>query len=164
MNLPHSHSTQGICVTVIFQGHIFHGSNLSQPFFFLRPFHLLIQELDRLEMEVKRLEKQKAELLNAFKKQLKLIDILKVRNRILHCAYTHTLMFNYQHPSDLPQHSSTPILSRRHLFTEVLPLAHTGVTPPFLQRQKVHMEAARMLAFTEEEFTKALGVGGAGGE
>lgn len=55
---------------------------------------------DRLDANVRKLERQKSELLTAFRKQLKLIDILK--------------------------------------------------------RQKVHMEAARLLSFTEDEFMKLV--------
>ncbi|CAM9409213.1 unnamed protein product, partial [Hapterophycus canaliculatus] len=57
-------------------------------------------EITRLEGQCQRLERQKLELLSAFKKQLKLIDVLK--------------------------------------------------------RQKFHVEAARSLAFTEEDFVKTL--------
>ena len=61
------------------------------------------QEKERLVIENRRLSKHRADLVNAFKKQMKLIDVLK--------------------------------------------------------RQKLHLEAAKMLSFTEEEFAKTLEYG-----
>ena len=57
-------------------------------------------KVSELEARIRDLEKQRGDILNAFRKQIKLIDILK--------------------------------------------------------RQKIHLEAARLLTFTEEEFMKTL--------
>ena len=61
------------------------------------------QEKERLVSDNRRLSKHRADIVNAFKKQMKLIDVLK--------------------------------------------------------RQKLHLEAAKMLSFTEEEFAKTLEYG-----
>ena len=61
------------------------------------------RDLDKVTEENRRLEKQRNELLQAFKKQMKLIDVLK--------------------------------------------------------RQKMHIESAKLLAFTEDEFVKTLELG-----
>lgn len=63
------------------------------------------KDRDKLQGQIRKLDRQKAELLAAFRKQLKLIDVLK--------------------------------------------------------RQKLHMEAARLLAFTEDDFMKVVSWGDA---
>jgi len=66
------------------------------------------REVDRLQSEVQKLGRQRSELVNAFKKQMKLIEVLK--------------------------------------------------------RQRAHMEAARVLSFTEDEFIRVLELGDRLGE
>jgi len=75
------------------------------------------QKLDDLISKNKKLEKQKGELMVAFKKQMKLIDVLK-RQKVIYAFVSET---------------NTNILSLQ-----------------------MHLEAAKLLSFTEEEFLKAL--------
>lgn len=69
--------------------------------------------------ENKRLEKQKTELMTAFKKQLKLIDILKRQKAV-------------------------------YLWLNLLSVTSTWFCV------QMHIEAAKLLSFSEEEFVKAL--------
>jgi hypothetical protein len=78
---------------------------------------------------VKQLEKQRTELIDGFKKQMKLIDVLK-RQKV---------------KEDI---SSTN--SRCSFLTFLFLLCSLSIT------SQIHLEAARLLAFTEEEFLKTL--------
>lgn len=74
--------------------------------------------------ENRQLEKQRAELMTGFKKQLKLIDILKRQKVTFYaCQILCGSLSNHIPP------------------------------PPVIQ---MHIEAAKVLSFTEEEFIKAL--------
>ncbi|XP_042342274.1 testis-expressed protein 9 isoform X2 [Plectropomus leopardus] len=87
------------------------------------------QSKENLQAENKMLKKQKAELIVGFKKQLKLIDILrrqKVRVSVSHTLLIHTL-FTFK------------LKSKLTLFSV-----------------QMHFEAAKLLSFTEDEFMKAL--------
>ena len=72
------------------------------------------------------LEKQRVEIIAAFKKQIKLIDILK-RQKVLFATIL--------------------------LIVTILHRIGQPITPVVIQ---IHLEAARLLSFTEEEFMKTL--------
>nr|XP_033478999.1 testis-expressed protein 9 isoform X2 [Epinephelus lanceolatus] len=91
------------------------------------------QSKENLLAENKMLKKQKAELIVGFKKQLKLIDILKrqkVRVSISFTLLIHTLL----------------IIQSKCSRTNFL----------FCFSVQMHFEAAKLLSFTEDEFMKAL--------
>lgn len=86
------------------------------------------QSKENLLAENKTLKKQKAELIVGFKKQLKLIDVLK-RQKV---------------------RESLPHLINK--LNELLIATARFV----LLRLQMHFEAAKLLSFTEDEFMKAL--------
>lgn len=79
-------------------------------------------KLEQAENRIKLLERQKSDLLAAFRKQMKLIDVLK-RQKVRSCRFRH-------------------------------PFFHLNFMCIWLFQ--IHLEAAQLLAFTEEEFMKAI--------
>jgi hypothetical protein len=84
-------------------------------------------KLDEATSRVKLLERQREELIDAFRKQMKLIDVLK-RQKV---------------------YPSSSLSSLFCILTPFPPLCS-----PFCGQ--THVEAARLLQFTEEEFLKTL--------
>ncbi len=98
--------------------------------------------------ENRKLERQRAELITAFKKQLKLIEVLYATPFVRRCCAVRWCRGS----SVLPARSADWRIER----------ARTGALwSQVLKRQKVHLEAARALQFSEEEFMKTLEMGAA---
>ncbi|MGH0127308.1 UNVERIFIED_CONTAM: hypothetical protein FKN15_030803 [Acipenser sinensis] len=103
------------------------------------------QKIEQLKAENKKLEKQKTELMTGFKKQLKLIDILKRQKELEGLKRVQK--------QTVTNHSTTEVrLNRAAEEAERYKMELNKMK----QSSKMHIEAAKMLSFTEEEFMKAL--------
>ena len=91
---------------------------------------------------MRRADRAKADVLTAFKKQLRLIEILK-RQRVHVGVQRHTVARRCR-PAARARHDAPP-----QPFVPCVPC------PP----RRAQMEAARMLEFTQEEFAKMMEAG-----